>query len=84
MLRTPREHIEPSIREFLEPDYSLDIDEKIEQVTKLYQRVRQAKQDDAARTVMPPRDTTTGMHKSLDILCSNVLVARGDKRLVKS
>lgn len=79
LLRTLREHIEAREREFLEPECPLDVDEVIEQVTKMYQEVRQTAQDNAPGTVLPPRGVITSLLKKPDINRSDVPAPRGDK-----
>ena len=79
LLRTLREHIEAREREFLEPECSLDVDEEIDSVTKMYQEVRQSAQDNAPGTVLAPRGAITSLLKKPDINRSDVLAPRGDK-----
>ena len=79
LLRTLREHIEAREREFSELDCPLDVDEEIDRVTKMYQEVRQSKQDNAPGTVLPPRGTITSLLKKPDINRSDVPAPRGDK-----
>lgn len=79
LLRTLREHIEEREREFLEPDCSLDVDDEIKRIAKMYQEVRQTAQDNAPGTVLPPRGVITSLLKKPDINRSDVPAPRGDK-----
>ena len=79
LLRTLREHIEERERNFMEPDCALDVDKEIENVTKMYQEVRQTAQDNAPGTVLPPRGSITTLLKKPDIHITDVSVLKGDK-----
>ena len=79
LLRTLREHIEELERELLEPDCTLDVDEEIRRLTKMYQEVRQTAEDNAPGTVLPPRGVITSLLEKPDIKRSDVMAPRGDK-----
>ena len=81
LLRTLREHIEERERNFMEPECALDVDEEIQNVTKMYQEVRQTAQDNAPGTVLPPRGTITTLLKKPDIDRNDVSALGGDKIL---
>ena len=79
LLRTLREHIEERERELMEPDCPLDVDEEIKSIIKMYQEVRQSKEDNAPGTVIPPRGQITSLLEKPDIKRSEVAAPRGDK-----
>ena len=79
LLRTLREHIEERERELMEPDCPLDVDEEIKSIIKMYQEVRQSKEDNAPGTVIPPRGHITSLLEKPDIKRSEVAAPRGDK-----
>ena len=79
LLRTLREHIEARERELMEPDCPLDVDEEIKSIIKMYQEVRQSKEDNAPGTVIPPRGHITSLLEKPDIKRSEVAAPRGDK-----
>ena len=79
LLRTLREHIEERERELMEPDCPLDVEEEIKTIIKMYQEVRQSKEDNAPGTVIPPRGAITSLLEKPDINRSEVAAPRGDK-----
>lgn len=79
LLRTLREHIEERERELLQPDCPLDVDEEVWRITKMYQEVRQTKEDNAPGTVLPPRGVITSLLEKPDIKRSDVPAPQGDK-----
>ena len=79
LLRTLREHIEERERELMEPDCPLDVDEEIKSIIKMYQEVRQSKEDNAPGSVIPPRGLITSLLEKPDIKRSEVAAPRGDK-----
>ncbi|KAL9035226.1 MAG: hypothetical protein Q9214_006684 [Letrouitia sp. 1 TL-2023] len=79
LLRTLREHIEERERELLELDCPLDVDAEIERIARMYQEVRQTKEDNAPGTVLPPRGVITSLLKKPDIPRSDVMAPTGDK-----
>ncbi len=79
LLRTLREHIEERERELMEPDCDLDVDDEIKTIIKMYQEVRQSKEDNAPGTVIPPRGAITSLLEKPDINRSEVAAPRGDK-----
>ena len=79
LLRTLREHIEERERELMEPDCPLEVDEEIKSIIKMYQEVRQSKEDNAPGTVIPPRGHITSLLEKPDIKRSDVAAPRGDK-----
>ena len=79
LLRTLREHIEERERELLEPDCPLDVDDELNRITKMYQEVRQTKEDNAPGRVLPPRGVITSLLQKPDVNRSDVAAPRGDK-----
>ena len=79
LLRTLREHIEERERELMEPDCPLDVEEEIKSIIKMYQEVRQSKEDNAPGTVIPPRGNITSLLEKPDIKRSDVAAPLGDK-----
>ena len=79
LLRTLREHIEERERELMEPDCPLDVEEEIKSIIKMYQEVRQSKEDNAPGTVIPPRGNITSLLEKPDIKRSDVPAPLGDK-----
>ena len=79
LLRTLREHIEERERELMEPDCPLDVEEEIKSIIKMYQEVRQSKEDNAPGTVIPPRGNITSLLEKPDIKRSEVPAPLGDK-----
>ena len=79
LLRTLREHIEERERELMEPDCPLDVDVELRRITKMYQEVRQTKEDNAPGTVLPPRGVITSLLEKPDVNRSDVAPPRGDK-----
>ena len=79
LLRTLREHIEERERELMEPDCPLEVDEEIKSIIKMYQEVRQSKEDNAPGNVIPPRGHITSLLEKPDIKRSEVPAPRGDK-----
>ncbi|KAK4695941.1 hypothetical protein P7C71_g1893, partial [Lecanoromycetidae sp. Uapishka_2] len=79
LLRTLREHIEERERALMEPDCPLDVDEELKRITKMYQEVRQTKEDNAPGVVLPPRGVITSLLEKPDVNRSDVAAPRGDK-----